>query len=61
MGNPFNGYWTGWTEFEIENEEMKGPPSEPIKRKADSDHDEEDQQATQHRQLNPERDEEMSE
>ena len=23
MGNPFNGYWTGWTEFEMEDEEMK--------------------------------------
>eukprot|EP00959_Pyramimonas_sp_CCMP1952_P303295 6346743-Pyramimonas_sp.AAC.1 len=61
MGNPFNGYWTGWTEFEMEDEEMKDPPSKPIKRKAEDDHDEEDQQATQHRQLDMEQDEEMSE
>eukprot|EP00959_Pyramimonas_sp_CCMP1952_P449829 9418543-Pyramimonas_sp.AAC.1 len=40
---------------------MKDPPSEPIKRKAEGDHDEEDQQATQHRQFNPEQDKEMSE
>eukprot|EP00959_Pyramimonas_sp_CCMP1952_P266430 5569995-Pyramimonas_sp.AAC.1 len=40
---------------------MKDPPSKPIKRKAEDDHDEEYQQATQHRQLDMEQDEEMSE
>eukprot|EP00959_Pyramimonas_sp_CCMP1952_P283043 5916182-Pyramimonas_sp.AAC.1 len=61
MQGPFNGLWTGWAEFEVKDEGMDVAPSSPVKRKAENEHDEEDQQPTQHRQVSPDQDEEMKE
>ena len=57
--NPFgpespNDEWTGWTQFELkerEDDKMEELPAPAVKRKAEGEHDEEDQPAAIHRQL----------